>query len=179
MSSPAITLEEIIQFLLEAPMFGDLDAAELSRIVHIMQVQRLRPGQHVFREGDRGDAWYVLYAGEVEVRKDGGLDDQIIAILQPPACFGEMAVLDGSPRSAAVRATRDTTAFRFPRTDFLDLLEDGNLAAYKLVLQMAKALVARQRFTTERLVEVMENLEGDDEVTQELEPIVRSSTVAE
>ena len=71
----AITLEEIITFLLEAPMFGDLDASELSQIVHIMQIQRFRAGQAVFREDDAGDAWYVLFEGQVEVIKDSGIDN--------------------------------------------------------------------------------------------------------
>ena len=59
-----ITLEQIINFLLEAPMFAELDAAELSEIVHIMQVQKVRAGSAVFREGDAGDAWYVIFAGQ-------------------------------------------------------------------------------------------------------------------
>ena len=76
-----ITLESIITFLLETPMFGDLDAAELSEIVHIMQVLRLRDGQTVFREGDRGDSWYVLFEGAAEVLKDTGLETRSIAEL--------------------------------------------------------------------------------------------------
>lgn len=172
-----ITLEEIINFLLEAPMFGDLDAAELSKIVHIMQIQRLRPGQIVFREGERGDAWYVLYEGEVEVQKDTGFDNSVIAVLRPPACFGEMAILDGSNRSATVRATSEATAFRFPRSDFTDLIDDENLAAYKLVYQMARVLVDRQRKTTSALAELLAN-QGPP-VQKKLEPIVKRSSVAE
>ena len=62
-----LTLEQVIAFLVDAPMFGDLDASELSQVVQVMQVQRLRAGQWVFREGDIGDAWYVVFDGEVEV----------------------------------------------------------------------------------------------------------------
>jgi CRP-like cAMP-binding protein len=151
-----LTLEQIITFLLDAPMFGDLDSAELSRIVHIMQVKPLRADQMVFQEGDAGDAWYVVYDGELEVMKGR----RVIATLGRGACFGEMAILDGSPRSASVRAVTDGTAFRFPRTAFGELLRDGNLAAYKLVHQIALVLAARQRATTSRLVDV---LGGGDE----------------
>lgn len=175
---PTITLEQILQFLLEAPMFGDLDPAELSEIVRVMQVQRLRPGQIVFREGDAGDAWYVLYEGSVEVLKEGMLERRAIAELGPRQCFGEMAILDGSTRSASVRVLTDSTAFRFPRMEFAGLLNSGNLAAYKLVHQMARVLVARQRETTSRLAELLSR--GDIEgVRAELSPIVRTSAVAE
>ena len=100
-----LNLEKIIRFLLETPMFGDLDAAELSQIVHIMQVQRLRDGQQLFEEGQPGDAWYVLFEGVVEVVKsttDEG--ERVLAVVESKGCFGEMAILDGSPRSATVRA---------------------------------------------------------------------------
>lgn len=153
--STAMTLEKIITFLLEAPMFGDLDPSELSQIVHIMQVQRLRPGQVIFQEGDPGDAWYVLYEGHVEVFKNTIDGEQAIATLEPRACFGEMAILDGSPRSAAVRSAGRSTTFRFPRKAFNELLDEDNLVAYKLVYQMALVLVSRQRQTNVRLVNLL------------------------
>lgn len=173
-----ITLEEIINFLLEAPMFGDLDPTELSQIVQIMQVRKLRAGQMVFREGDPGDAWYVLYEGEVEVVKDS-IDRRVITVLSPRACFGEMAILDGSTRSASVRATAEATAFRFPRLAFHELLHNGNLAAYKLVLQMALVLVARQRETTARLAELLQSGTTHAVIRDGLAPIVHASAVAE
>ena len=174
----SITLEQIITFLLEAPMFGDLDPTELSQIVHIMQVQGLQEGQHVFREGDNGDAWYVLYEGEVEVIKDAGTGTRVLAQLGPRACFGEMAILYGSSRSATVRAKTKATAFRFPRLEFLELLEAGNLAAYKLVLQMSMVLVSRQRATTARLVELLSQ-DSSEVVREGLTPIVEESTPSE
>lgn len=173
-----ITLEQILHFLLEAPMFGDLDPAELSEIVRVMQVQKLRPGQFLFREGDVGDAWYVLYEGEVEVLKEGLLERAPIAVLGPRQCFGEMAILDGSPRSASVRVTVEGTAFRFPRVEFAGLLSSGNISAYKLVHQIALVLVARQRATTARLVDALA-AETLQRVQGQISPLVGSSAVAE
>lgn len=174
----SITLEEIVRFLLAAPMFGDLDAGELSEIVHIMQIQRLRPKQAVFREGDRGDAWYVVYDGRVEVLKDSGFDNSVIAVLGEGACFGEMAILDGSTRSATVRATENATLFGFPRDEFDELLEEGNLAAYKLVHQMARVLAKRQRETTASLAEMMDTTPAPP-FGDEVGSIVRESSVSE
>lgn len=156
MPPSSITLEQIINFLLEAPMFGDLDAAQLSQIVHIMQVQRLRNGQIIFREGDAGDAWYVIYDGIADVHKtDDFLPSRRIASLESRACFGEMAILDHSPRSASVVARGDTTVFRFPRREFEHLLHEDNLAAYKLIYEMAKVLSTRARHTAQQLAEAL------------------------
>ena len=174
-----ITLESIITFLLETPMFGDLDAAELSEIVHIMQVLRLRDGQTVFREGDRGDSWYVLFEGAAEVLKDTGLETRSIAELGPRACFGEMAILDGSTRSATVKATSEATAFRFHKDAFDSLLASNNLAAYKLVYQMARVLARRQRETTTRLADLLETDTQTRPVADALRPIVDRSAVTE
>lgn len=156
MPASSITLEQIINFLLEAPMFGDLDATQLSQIVHIMQVQRLRDGQIIFREGDPGDAWYVIYAGVADVHKtDDFLPSRRIASLEARACFGEMAILDHSPRSASVVARGEATVFRFPRKEFENLLREDNLAAYKLIYEMAKVLSTRARNTAQQLAEAL------------------------
>lgn len=171
-------LDQIIGFLLDAPMFCDLDATGLSQIVHILEVQTFAPGLHIFREGEPGDAWYVLYDGQVEVLKAIGGGQRVVATLGPRACFGEMAILDGSPRSASVRTLQDTVAFRFPRMGFNELLRAGNLAAYKLVHQMALVLVARQRQTTARLVHLL-GAEDAAVMRGGIEPIVDTSSVAE
>lgn len=172
------TLGEIINFLLDTPMFSDLTAAELTQIVHVMQVRSLAAGDRVFRQGDPGDAWYVVHTGQVEVLKDAGDGDRVVARLGPRTCFGEMAILDGSPRSASVRAVVPSTAFRVPRLEFNDLLARGTLGAYKLVHQIALVLVARQRQTTARLAELLRE-DSAAVVRQGLAPIVDRSTVAE
>lgn len=169
-----LTIEQVIGFLVDAPMFGDLDSSELTQIVQIMQVRNLEPGEVVFAEGEAGDAWYVVFDGEVEVVKD----DRVIAVLGRPACFGEMAILDGSPRSATVRASRPVTVLRFPRRAFGRLLESGNIAAYKLVYQIALVLVSRQRRTTSRLVELL-TAPDPAQLREGLTPLVDQSSVAE
>lgn len=178
-----LNLEHILGFLLETPMFGDLDPVELSQIVHIMQVQHTRAGKVLFYENAPGAAWYVVYEGEVEVLK--GDEETVvegtperIALLGPKSCFGEMAILDGSPRSATVRSHTDATLFRFPRDAFQGLLSDDNLATYKLVYQMARVLVARQRQTTLRLMSLLEEHE-EHSVREGLAPLVEAASPSE
>lgn len=175
-----ITLEQIITFLLETPLFGDLDAAELSQIVHIMQVKRVRDGHPIFREGDPGDAWYVLFAGEAEVQKASEfLPSRTIATLGSRACVGEMAILDHSPRSATVVARGDVTVFRFPRDEFEALLREGNLAAYKLIYEMAKVLALRGRRTTQQLTDALNDREDRDRLHRTSVHMVQGHSVSE
>ena len=121
----SLTLEQVIEFLLETPLFEDLDAGELGEVVRVMQIQRVRPDHAIFKEGDAGNAWYVIYEGEAGVEKrDPFSPVRKVATLGDHACFGEMAVLDDSPRSATVTARTDVTLFRFPSIPFQDLLEE-------------------------------------------------------
>ena len=66
-----------------------------------------------------------------------------------------MAILDGSMRSATCKAIDEATVFRFPRDKFTELLDNENLAAYKLVFQMARVLALRQRALTAAVVELL------------------------
>lgn len=153
----SLTLEQVIDFLLETDLFCDLDAGELGDIVQIMQLQRFRPEQAIFSEGDAGNAWFVIYEGSARVEKrDPFTPTRQVATLGSHACFGEMAILDDSPRSASVTATEDTTAFRFPAAMFQMLLEEHSVAAYKLVHAMAKTLCVRQRRMNQQLSELVD-----------------------
>ncbi len=172
------TPDRLLDFLRDVPLFGDLDEAELADLARQFEVATFTSGDWVFREGDAGDAWYVLFEGEVEVVKEVGGDRRVIAVLGSRAAFGEMAILDGSRRSASVRTTAETVALRFPRSGFTRLLTGGNLAAYKLVHQMALLLVSRQRRTTHRLAELM-GLVSEGDVRDGLLPLLDQSSVAE
>ncbi len=150
--SEALTLETIIGFLLETPMFKFLDPEELTDIVRIMQINPVREGAYLMREGQAGNAWYVIFEGNAEVVKTEGDTEIKLVDLGPRDVVGEMAVLDDAPRSASVRASTDMKVFTFPRDAFVALLADDNLAAYKLVHQIARVLVARQRRANDELV---------------------------
>jgi CRP-like cAMP-binding protein len=173
-----VTRERMLDFLRDVPLFGDLDDLELGDLAAQFEAASLPGDAWVFREGDAGDAWYVVFDGEVEVVKEVGTDRRVIAVLGSRAAFGEMAILDGSRRSASVRTTRPTTALKFPRAGFARLLAAGNLGAYKLVHQMALLLVSRQRRTTHRLAELM-GLVSEGDVRDGLLPLLDQSSVAE
>lgn len=150
----SISYESVVAFLVATPLFDGLDAAERGDVVRIMEVRQLREGEVVFREGDLGDAWYVIFEGTADVLKESEAGPREVARLSRGECFGEMSILDGSARSASVQAVTDLTLFRFRRSRFEELLEQGSLGAYKLVLAMARVLSARQRDLTRQVTEL-------------------------
>ena len=170
-----ISLENLITFLLTTPMFEDLDPAEIREIVHIVETNKYAPGEVVFSEGDTGDAWYALYRGEVEVIKTTANAEQPIRKLEPPACFGEVAILDGLPRSATVRATQESTVLRVPRDALQKLLDEDHLVAYKLIKYMALTLVHELRSNTEKIAKLLE-ANQIDQVFDGLRTIVDKTT---
>ena len=150
-----ISRENMITFLLTTPMFEDLDPHDIGEISHIVEAQKYQPGDIIFSEGTPGDAWYALYSGEVEVTKKSNSHERTINTLGPHSCFGEISVLDGLPRSATIRTTKETVVLRVPLEKFRNLIEQNHLAAYKLIRHMALMLASRQRANTEALSKLL------------------------
>jgi CRP-like cAMP-binding protein len=176
-----ISLDAVIAFLVASPLFAALDAEERADVVRIMEIQRLQKDEEVFHEGDPGDSWYVIYEGQVEVTTAASSGaDRRLSVLDIGSGFGEMAMLDGSPRSATVRATGPLTLFRFRRPRFEELLGDGSLGAYKLVLAMAKEMSLRLRRLTRQISEPMgKSSPGADLAPTEVSDLVAQYQVSE
>ena len=150
-----ISLENRLTFLLTTPMFEHLELEEIREIIHIVETRKYEAGEIVFREGEAGDAWYALYKGQVEVVKESDSGQKHIRTLDPPSCFGEIAILDGLPRSATIQATKDALVLRIPQEKFRGLVDEEHLVACKLIKYMALVLVSELRSNTEALSKLL------------------------
>ena len=160
-----MTLEDILSFLHDVEMFGNLNDSELSEIVSIMDVQSFRANQRIFSENEIGDGWFVIYKGKVGVEKRTPfIADQVVAELGPSVCLGEMAILDDSPRSATVVAMDQTQLFHFSKRKFNQLIKSGSLAAYKMVYGMAGTLAKRQRVLNQKYTELQKEIAAMESV---------------
>lgn len=107
-------------FLLKAvPLFSDLSGEQLLPLTDIVQQVHVEQGDLVFAEGEPGDHLYVIVQGTVDVIREG----ERRASLRVKECFGEMALLDASPRSASCRARTNLELLAIARDDFQDLLD--------------------------------------------------------
>ncbi|MBM4299059.1 MAG: cyclic nucleotide-binding domain-containing protein, partial [Deltaproteobacteria bacterium] len=81
-------------------------------------------GVTIFRQGDQGDAFYLIQAGTVQVVVDSGAgNSETVAVLGPRDWFGEMALMSGEPRSATIVAIKDATLWRLSREDWDELIK--------------------------------------------------------
>jgi CRP-like cAMP-binding protein len=104
------------------PMFSDAGTRQLDLLAVKLAVQAVETGEVIVRQGDPGDAFFIVRDGSVEVVRQEGRSRKRLAILKPGEFFGEMALLRDAPRNATVRAREDGSVWRLGRRDFRELL---------------------------------------------------------
>jgi CRP/FNR family cyclic AMP-dependent transcriptional regulator len=105
------------------PFFAGLDADALGRVAATLRTRRFRRGEVVFHAGDPGDALFLIMSGEIKISLPSETGDEaILASLRPGDVFGELALLDGAPRSATATALVATEIVVLPRAAFRELI---------------------------------------------------------
>ena len=116
--------DETAAVLARTELFGELEAKVLGQLAEHAVLRSYRKGSMIFTQGDRGDSLFVLVDGllKVVVTSEQG-DEMVLVTLRPPATFGELALVDGGPRSATVEVLEPTTVLAFERAALLDLVQ--------------------------------------------------------
>jgi CRP/FNR family transcriptional regulator, cyclic AMP receptor protein len=118
-----LSARPVMASLAAIPFFGGLDPAALERLAATMRSRRFRRGEVIFHIGDPGDALFVIISGEVKISLPSETGDEaILATLRPGDVFGELALLDGAPRSASASALMPTETVILPRDRFRELI---------------------------------------------------------
>ena len=135
-------------------MFRHLTYQELVRVMNIVDVKTLNPGDRIISEGEDGDEMFIVLAGHVRVHSgDSGLVE-----LGPGQHFGEMALVDRSPRSASVSSVDQARLMIIRRRDFFDIIRKDHDVAVKLLWAFLGVLTERLRNTSRDLGEAREQL---------------------
>lgn len=142
------------RFLRESPLFRDLDEAERAQVLDIGRIERYAPEDVIFREGDAGDGLYIVVAGGVRISKRTPTGEEALAVLEPNAFFGEMALVDFSPRAADAVANGPTEVFFIPLKELRGLIESSHGVALKVLFALCEVLTQRLRETNERYMTV-------------------------
>jgi CRP/FNR family transcriptional regulator, cyclic AMP receptor protein len=113
----------VLDALAAIPFFAGLDQAALERLAGTVRARRFRRGEVIFHVGDPGDALFVIVAGDVKISLPSETGEEaILATLQAGDVFGELALLDGAPRSASATAVTPTETVVLPRDRFRELI---------------------------------------------------------
>jgi CRP/FNR family cyclic AMP-dependent transcriptional regulator len=160
-TSDTLTAKAVLQ---RNYLFRGLPSAAIERLAAIAVRRSYDKGEIVFAQGDEGDALYGVASGRVRISACGlGGQEVFLNIMEPGDTFGEIAVMDGLPRTAAATALDDATLIIIKRQDFLELLEREP----RLAIHLLRLLCERLRWTSE-LVEESAFLAGEARLAKRL-----------
>jgi CRP/FNR family transcriptional regulator, cyclic AMP receptor protein len=122
--------------LRKVPLFADLDNNELEQIASSMRERRFEPGDTVTQEGAGGVGFFVVEEGQADVTVGGESKGSI----GPGDYFGEIALINESPRTATLTASSDMVCYGMTSWDFKPLVESNSAIAWKLLTAMAEKM---------------------------------------
>lgn len=134
-----------LQRLKNTALFGSLTPLELKIVDGLMHERRYLPDEIVFDEGEEGQALYLVMSGRVRISRTHPDGPQVVADLTAGSFFGDLALLDSSPRNAQARAVEACELAVFFRADFLALMETDAVIGYKIALALARHIGQRLR----------------------------------
>jgi len=109
------------------------------------EISTFHAGEMIFSEFERGDKFYLIQSGSVEIVKILGNVTKILAVLSTGDMFGEMALLEDSPRSASAIAAVETKVMVFDRDNFQNLMLGNPATALKLLKMFTKRIYESKR----------------------------------
>jgi CRP/FNR family transcriptional regulator len=170
------------------PLFADMSADELDRIVAVAIPRAFPKGVRVFHEGDDSDACYVVRNGDLRVTREHS-DGRAIALatLGTGDFFGELAMLDGGARSASVETLTEAELLALPAMDMRRVISQHGDIAAKLIVALTRRLretnerVARQSFQTvpSRVAGVLNQLVAEESIPEDRDGITVRMTQAD
>lgn len=155
--------------LSRVPIFSQLTDRELRKLSAIVHRREYAAEEFIFSQGDPGLGMYVVEDGEVEItmtEPDG--QEKKLVVLKSGDFFGELSLLDESPRSASAVARTYCRIIGFFRPDLIDLLNRSPKSGTKILFKLGEVIGTRLRITNEQLgktsaeLETMQNIGGGD-----------------
>jgi CRP-like cAMP-binding protein len=137
-------------------ILGNLNDAQMVRLSDFMELQEWRANGVVFRQGDVGDAMFLVLSGELRARAVTGDGETIFARFRAGDFFGDMALFDNGPRSADVVADIDSSLIKISAVNFYRLIREAPALATPFLQATAKTLSSRIRADNKRLQQVSE-----------------------
>ena len=118
------------------PLFSRLEENDIARLAKSVVPRSYAKGATIVKEGEQAVAFYVIVSGKVDVTKSG----EKVGEKRAGEPFGEMALLDGYPRSTTVVASEDTECLVMTRWDFTAELKSNPSMALSMLPELSKII---------------------------------------
>lgn len=149
--------QELCEMIEASKMFGDFEWHDIEALSRHMQAYEASAGTTLFHEGETGDYLCLVIEGKVEIYKeDRNAQEKIVAVITAGKTLGEMAIVDGEPRSATAVMAEPTILAILTRTSFQRIAAEKPALATKIMLKIARLLSQRLRQTSGLLVDFLE-----------------------
>jgi CRP-like cAMP-binding protein len=125
-----------ISFLKKSSLFKDVPGNYLIPLAKVAHSVKLREGEFLFHQGDQGDAMYLICYGSISIQ----VNEVEVNRMGVGECIGEMALLDGAPRSASCVAEEDTELLRISDSDFEIVVKSQTNVALAVLRTLARRL---------------------------------------
>jgi CRP-like cAMP-binding protein len=156
--------------------FAGLSDADAGAVAEHLEPVSLSAGQTLFPQGAQENDVYLVKSGQVEIKIKAGAGDRVLTTLEPGAILGEIALLQGSARTAAAVAKTPAELYKISANDFHSSLERGDKWASKFLLATALALAGRMSALDKELTRLIEEqpTERKGELTRLRESLLRN-----
>ena len=132
-------------------VFGAMSADAMDFLLQRSITATRVQGDCFFREGDQAQSLFILESGRVAVLKQWQDQEYLLRYLEPGECFGEMALMDMSPRSATTLAVTDSSAFKIESSAILELYRHDLEQFTLLQMNLGREVSRRLRDTDDRM----------------------------
>lgn len=133
-------LTDEVELLRQVPIFARIKPTKLKLLAFASERRKYQAGQDVCRQGEAGDAAYVVLSGTADIMVTSAAGEMKVAEVGIHSIVGEIAVLCGGVRTASVRATSPVEVLRITKEHFLELVSEFPEVALEIMRTLAERL---------------------------------------
>jgi CRP/FNR family transcriptional regulator, cyclic AMP receptor protein len=131
-----VAQSDYLKHLASVPLFAALSPKDLQKLARVSDEVTIEAGRELVKQGTTGREAYVIVEGEAEVIRG----EQVLATLGAGEAFGELALLDGGPRTASVKASTNLTVLVLGQREFGGIIEEVPGIAHKILANLASRI---------------------------------------
>ena len=135
-------------------ILSNLKDAQLAHLADFMELENVPQHAVVFRQGDVGDAMYLVFAGELRARTTAGGKETVLGRFITGDFFGDMALFDNGPRSADIIADMDSSLLKISAVNFYRLIREAPALATPFLQATARTLSSRIRADNKKITQI-------------------------